>query len=81
MIARVRGASVLGVLPVLSSACGGGVSTTPSAGTQQTITMLARPAKERIAISEFTDLPRYGNYYFQAQISGAHGRSSKGNAP
>lgn len=73
MIARLRDASVLGVLALLVSACANGGSVPPNV-TVQTDASLTRPGKRLVTITQFADLPRdYGLYFPTALTVGPDG--------
>ncbi|MFZ0032852.1 MAG: hypothetical protein WAK84_13385 [Candidatus Cybelea sp.] len=68
MTARLRVALVPGVLTLLVSACANGGNLQPNVAAQ-TDASLTRPAKERVTITQFADLPRYYNFYFPTAVT------------
>ena len=68
MIARLRFALVPGVLTLLVSACANGGNVPPNVAVQ-TDASRTRPAKERVTITQFADLPRYYNFYFPTAVT------------
>jgi virginiamycin B lyase len=66
---RVGDAAVVAIFALAFSGCSANVGALPGAGSAASTPSLAQPARERIKIRQFADLPQYSSYYGPSAIA------------